>query len=363
VRKLALLCAVASAVLAAPASASRADYLASAKEGLGLTTARFWNGDGNWYNDDVEGDPASMPLARLWSAYPLFETLNGIAIADPTPANKAAAKSFADEAHELYWNPDLKPYGGYGWYPRQRGSLANVYFDDTGWWGLSFIDAHAATGDAAYLTYAHRALVFIVRTGWDAKNGGLWWDTRHHHKTIEPLAAAVLIGTRLYEEQHRVWDLRWALKLLKWANVHSFNTAQGLYGRSATDDTVMDYAQGMMITANWELCKSLHRPWLCTKARQLANACARTFPQDLNWAPQFDVVYLRWMLEYYRDSGDRRWYDLALHNAQRAQTLGQDQRGLYTNRWDGTPLADGLEEHAASTELFAWIAATDPPGS
>jgi Glycosyl hydrolase family 76 len=358
-----LVAALAFGVSGSQASQATADYLSVAQQGVYLVNTHWWNNKAGWYNDTFQGLPPSMPLARLWSAYPLFETLNAIAVAQPTAANKAALATFADKAAKLYWNPDTKPVGGYGYYPGMRGQ-ANVYFDDSAWWGLSFIDAYQSTGYARYLTYAGRAMRFIVLGGWDnQQGGGIWWDTFHHHKTIEPLAAAVLIGTRLYEAEHRdTWALNSALKLLDWANAHSFNKARGLYQRNATDKTVMDYVQGLMATANWELCKTLKKQSYCTKARQIANASLVAFPQDLNWAPQFDVVYLRWMLEYYKETGDARFYNLAVHNAQRA-LAAVNQSGYYLNKWDGTPLADGLEEQAANLELFAWVAAMPAPPS
>jgi glycosyl hydrolase family 76 len=363
VRRLVVLLALAAAAAAgaradAATPRSSAFYLSQAQQGLAQVQAHWWNAKAGWYNDTYNGEPPTMPLARLWSAYPLFETLSGVAVAQPTAANLAALRTFADNAARLYWNPNVKPIGGYGWYPGQRGSTANVYYDDSGWWGLAFLDAYAATKDRAYLTDARRAMQFIVGSGWDAAlGGGTWWDTFHHHKTIEPLAAAVLIGTRLYAIQHDTWALRWAQKLLAWANARSFNKPAGLYQRSSTDATVMDYVQGLMITANWELCKRLQQPSLCTKARRLANAAYTAFPRNLNWAPQYDVVYLRWMLEYFRESGDARFHDLAAYNAERA-LASINESGYYLNRWDGTPLADGLEEEAASLELFAWLAAT-----
>jgi uncharacterized protein YyaL (SSP411 family) len=348
----------------AQAGKGSANYLSEAQQGLALIQSHWWNAKAGWYNDTFNAQPPSMPLARLWSAYPLFETLDAVAVAQPTPANKAALATFADKAAKLYWNPDQKPVGGYGYYPGMRGQAANVYFDDSAWWGLSFIDAYQSTHYTRYLNYAGRALRFIVASGWDSQQGGgIWWDTFHHHKTIEPLAAAVLIGTRLYEIDHRdTWALGWATKLLTWANAHSWNKKVGLYQRNATDSTVMDYVQGLMATANLELCKTLKKQSYCTKARQIANASFAAFPQDLNWAPQFDVVYLRWMLEYYRESGDARFYNLAVHNAQRA-LASINESGYYLNKWDGTPLADGLEEQAASLELFAWIAAVPAPPS
>ena len=363
-----LLAALVAATLAflaprAPASSpkqrSTAFYLQTAEQGLALVRKHWWNADAAWYDDTYNGQPASMPLARLWSAYPLFETYVAVALADPTAANKSALAAFADKAADLYWNPDIKPYGGYGYYPNMRGP-ANVYYDDSGWWGLSFIDAYQVTHNQAYLTDARRALQFIVGSGWDSKlGGGTWWDTFHHHKTIEPLAAAVMIGTRLYEIDQDTWALGWAKKLLAWANAHSFNNARGLYQRSATDNTVMDYVQGLMATANWELCKTLNQQAMCTKARQLADASLQAFGQNLNWSPVYDVVYLQWMLEYFKDSGDGRMLDLAQHNAARA-AAAVNESGYYLNRWDGTPLADGLGEEAANLDLFAWVAASAP---
>jgi len=46
-----------------------------------------------------------------------------------------------------------------------------------------------------------------------------------------------------------------------------------------------------------------------------------------------------------------------VHNAQRAYAA-VNQSGYYTNHWDGSPLAWGLEEQAANLELFAWVAAS-----
>jgi hypothetical protein len=353
----------AGAVGATPRSdRTPAFYLARAQEGLADVQAHWWDARDGWYYDTYNRQPASMPLARLWSAYPLFETLIAVATAQPTAANEAALEQFADAAARLYWNSDVKPYGGYDWYPQRHVAAPNLYFDDSGWFGLSFVGAYRVTGKTAYLAAARRALRFIVGSGWDAKRGGTWWNMWHHHKTIEPLAAAVLIATRLYEVQHRPADLQWALKLLSWANAHSFDARVGLYQRSATDDTVMDYVQGLMITANWELCQTLHRAALCRKARTLANAALAAFPRNLHWAPEYDVVYLRWMLEYGRESGDGRWYDLAAHNAERA-LAARNESGYYLNDWNGKPLADGLIEEAANLELFAWLAATPAPGA
>jgi hypothetical protein len=340
--------------------ANRQALLASAQQGLVDAQKGWWNAKAGWWNDMLY-DTSHMPLARLWSAYPLFETYIAIATADRTPANKAALRRFADRAADLYWNPNLVPVGGYEWYPGLRSRISTAYFDDSGWWGLAFIDAYRVTHDPSYLADAHRAFRFIVISGWDRRGGGVWWETQHRHKTIEPLAAGVLIGTWLYKERHERWYLTQVNKLLRWADAHSFNRARGLYQRNASDATVMDYAEGMMIAAHEELCRLEHKPALCTKARQLANAAQRAFGTTLSWSPSYDVVYVRWMLDYYRQTGDVRWYALAYKNAQRALAKSRDSRGLWVNDWDGRWISDGLQHDAANLELFAWTAAAPLP--
>jgi uncharacterized protein YyaL (SSP411 family) len=341
--------------------ATRDTLLAAAQSGLADVRRHWWSSKLGWYLDTADRPDLHMPLARLWSAFPLFETLAAVATADPTPANKAALRQFADKAATLYWNPKLVPVGGYEWYPGLRSKISTAYFDDSGWWGLSFVDAYRVTGDPTYLAYAHRAFVFIVGAGWDKRSGGVWWETEHRHKTAEPLAAAVLIGTWLYKVRHKAWYLQQVNKLLRWADAHSFNKARGLYQRNASDATVMDYVQGLMIAAHEELCLVRHDQSLCTKAKQLANAAARAFPQQLNWSPSYDVVYVRWMLDYYRMSGDARWYTLAQVNAQRALANARDSRGLYVRDWNGRYIADTLQHDAATLELLAWAAAARPP--
>ena len=51
-----------------------------------------------------------MPLAYLWSAFPLFEAIDAVAIAEPTAANKAAVVRFATGA-ERYWNGGARAAG------------------------------------------------------------------------------------------------------------------------------------------------------------------------------------------------------------------------------------------------------------
>ncbi len=358
-----LACAAALSAGAADAPAKASPpYLSLAEDGVAKLQTVWWNPVSKWcttYPYKPSWGPGG--LATLWDAYPVFETIDLIAIADPTQANKAAVDSVAQGA-ERYWDPDLPPNGGYVYLRDLRGPRS-AFFDDNGWWGLAFFDAYRATGNPRYLRDAIRAFRFIYASGWASRNGGgVWWDTDHQKKTAEPLAAEVLLGAMLYERTHDKHYLRVAEKMIAWANTRSWNAARGLYQRSDTSDTVMNYVQGMMIGAHATLCRALRASAWCRKAERLAEASQEAFPTTYHWTPETDAIYLRYLLELYRQDHDRRWYAVADNWARQAVAHARDDRGLYSKRWDGGFASnDRLLTDAGTLMLFAAMAAV--PGT
>ena len=342
-------------------ASDRATFRTLAATGLSQTRKLWWNPQQHWYMGRSNGDP---PLASTWSAFPFLELVSAVAIAEPTKTNVAFANTTFKQA-EGYWDPTLgeNGSGGVSWLYGLRNT-GNAYFDDTGWWGVAYLDAYRATKNKRWLWDAGRALSYIDRFGWDgAGGGGTWWNVAHDHKTSEPLAAGALIAATLYHWQHKPYYLEIAKRYIAWADAHTRNPQQGnLYGRNATDGTVMDYVEGMMIAAHSELCAATKQRSWCTRANQLANASLQQFPVDANWAPETDVVYLRWLLDLYQQSGDSRWYSLVYRNAKRAAANARDSEGLWSLRWDGGYTLPGtLYTQSATLELFAWVAAAAPP--
>jgi len=369
VRLLALIAAgaVACACVAAPASPApaaarygdRALYARLAQTGLAQVSQLWWNPQSDWFTTfPYQASFGAGGLATLWDVTDVFDAAALLAVAQPSPANLASLKIVADGA-ERYWNPDM---GGYAYLPGHRGDK-NAFFDDNGWWGLDFFDAYRASGDKRYLTDAVRAFRFIDSAGWaDDAGGGVWWNTDETKKTSEPLAAEALLGALLFEATHQQTYLRTTRRYIAWANAHSWNAARGLYQRNETDDTVMDYVEGMMIGAHAVLCRALKDQSYCQKAEQLAEASQAAFPPTYQWAPETDAIYLRWLLELYAVDRDVRWYQVADSWAQQAVANARDSRGIFARRWDGAFASnDRLLTPGGTLMLLAAVAAAPAP--
>lgn len=339
-------------------------YLQLAESGVARAERAWRDARRGWYDERL-ADRDRYPLATIWGIVPLFEALDAIAIAQPSGAHRAAVSAFARGA-EAYFNASLKPTPGFAPYPHDRGQV-RTWFDDNGWWGVAFMDAFEATGNARYVSDAERAFAFIAAQGWDAQGGGLWWNTSHPYKSGPALASASLLGALLYQRTHRAFYLAQVQRFLSWGD-QNLRSERGLYADSSQDSTPVPYVEGPMIEAHELLCRAGVQT-ACARAVELANAAWLRFGPALNMGPQFDSIYLHWMLVYASQTGDQRWRALAEANAARAQQNALTSSGLYLRAWDGTSITSHeaqprmLQTDAATLSLFAWLAAISEPAA
>jgi hypothetical protein len=358
--------AAASAPAGPPLSAAQQRYLALAETGVSLAQRRWRDRGRGWYDARLN-DRDRYPLATIWDIVPLFQSLDAIAIASPTAAHRQAVRSFAAGA-ERYLNHGLRPLPGYSPYPGDRTAGTETWFDDNGWWGLAFVDAYRATGSRRYLADAERALRYVARAGWDPAGGGVWWNTTHPYKSGPALASDTLLATLLYQLTRSSFDLDQARRFLRYANGAGFSNADGLYVDSSVNATPVDYIEGPLIYAQATLCRLISAPAECQLAERLKASALNRFGYLLDFSPQYDAVYLQWMLALYALDGDRTLYRMAVDNARNAQTRAANAQGLYLLSWNGQtlPRIDAvpgmLQTHAATTSLFAWLAVYPPPG-
>jgi hypothetical protein len=349
----------------APLTAAQQHYLALAQSGVAQAKARWSDKRLGWYDSRL-GDRDRYPLATIWDIVPLFESLDAIATAQPTPANRAALTRFAKGA-ERYLNRGLHPLPGYSPYPGDRTAGTETWFDDNGWWGIAFVNAYRATGSRRWLTDAQRALSYIAAAGWDPSTGGLWWNTEHPYKAGAALASDTLLATLLYQQTGSSFALGQARKFLAWGNTSGFSTADGLYAGSSLNPTPIDYAEGPMIYAQAVLCETTHTASDCARSEQQQTSSLRRFGYLLDFSPQYDAIYLQWMLATYSLHHDRTLYALAADNARNIEARARNSSGLYLLSWNGETLSPKnarpgmLQTQAASTSVFAWLAVYPPP--
>jgi hypothetical protein len=354
-----------SAPAATTLTGTQQHYLSLARAGVTHAQRRWHDRRLGWYDSRL-GDHARYPLATIWDSVPLFESLDAIAIAQPSAANRRAVASFASGA-ERYLNRGLNPVPGYSPYPGDREANTETWFDDNGWWGIAFVQAYRATGTHRYLADAQRALRYVASAGWDASGGGIWWNTEHPYKSGPALAADTLLAALIYQQTGSAFALEQAHKFLTWANTQGFASSEGLYADSSVSVTPVDYVEGPLIYAQALLCHLTGTSSECERAEELKATALRRFGYTLDFSPQYDAIYLQWMLALYSLEGDPTLYRMAAANAHDAQTQATNGEGLYLLSWGGQtlPRVDAepgmLQTQAATTSLFAWLAVYPPP--
>ncbi len=335
------------------------DYLALAQRGARRAAA--WRHDG-WFCEYLGCSNGPYPMLTIWGEVPMFESADALQLAYPSGAHRRLVEKYG-LASERYWDRGL---GGYAPYPGDREPNVQAFFDDNGWLGIAFAEAYEADREHRWLRDAQRAFRFISSEGWDAADGGgMWWNTSHPYHSGPALASDALLGMLLYGEDHEAWQLEDAKEYVDWANDNDNHDERQLYLEQPNKpESVNDYVQAPLIYAQYLLCQDGEGDSYCERAARVA---ATTAEQSVNatgyrfnYGPQYDAIYMQWMMAYGKATGERYWLRLAEVNAVAAQRHATSGGGLWLSSWWGGPIRDP-ETHsgmfrtaAATTSLFAW---------
>jgi hypothetical protein len=336
-----------------------ANYAALAESGV--RQAARWR-SGRWYCEYLACAHGPYPLLTTWGEVPMFESVDALDTLAPSHAHRALVDRFA-RASEHYWNPYL---GGYAPYPNDRYPGVEAWFDDNGWLGLAFLNAYRATHERRYLRDAQRAFHFAATKGWDPA-GGMWWNTDHPYHSGPALAADSLLGILLYAEDGQAWQLGDVKRFVDWANASDTHDERQLYLEQPDQpESVNDYVQAPLIYTQYLLCRDGAGEGYCVRAGRTAATLAETNVTKAgfryNYGPEYDAIYLQWMMAYGQATGDPYWLKLGQLNAAAAAANATGSGGLRLASWWGGPI-DDPETHsnmfrtmAATTSLFAWVA-------
>ncbi len=157
----------------------------------------------------------------------------------------------------------------------------NRYYDDEGWWALTWIKAYALTGDPQYLTLAESIFKDLTKGWTQTCGGGLRWSKFANYKDAISNALFLQISSQLHtliphDKKYR----RWALREWKWFSHTGMLTQSGLVVdgidpitcQPIVDSTTWTYNQGAIIGGLVDLYKVTHQPSLLLTAEKTAGA-------------------------------------------------------------------------------------------
>jgi hypothetical protein len=264
------------------------------------------------------------------------------------------------------------------------GDFISPAIDDSGWWGLAWVQAYDLTGDARYLNEAVTIGNYLQQY-WDSGScgGGIWSSRDRVYKN----AVTVGLYIRLTASLHNriAGDTTWLNRARtgwSWFAGSGMINSSGLVNDGITgsctnnNSTVWTYNQGLAIGGAVELWRATSDANYLTQARRLADA-AMTSPVlthngilteacddaencDDN-QKQFKGIFMRFLMDLADASGVSSYRSYAQRQADAIWQNNRDSLNHVGLRWAGAWSGDPNDWRTEASALGALLAATPNP--
>jgi len=272
----------------------------------------------------------------------------------------------------------------------------NGYYDDEGWWAITWIKAYDLTGNREYLNTA-KSIFKDMAGGWDSRcGGGLWWDKARTYKNAIPNELFLTIAARLHQRtpgdvagggRYHASYIDWANREWQWFKSSGLTNSSDLVndglaidGKSCQNngENTWTYNQGVILGGLADMYKIsgdvsyLSRAEAIADANMLTNVDGNGILYEKGCEPTGDCdddgaifkgIFMENLYYLYTVDGKTTYRDFILKNASAICVYNRDSSNNFGLHWDGPfDRSQANRQSSAMETLNAAIVLTVPKG-
>lgn len=261
------------------------------------------------------------------------------------------------------------------------GNFLNNYYDDEGWWGLTWVNAYDYTGNTTYLNMA-KTIFSDMAGGWDSTcGGGIWWSKSRTYKNAIPNELFLTLAARLHErtpgDSGSGSYLDWANREWTWFSssgmINSSHLVNDGLNSSCQNNgqTTWTYNQGVILGGLTDLYKITANTSYLSQAEAIANAAIGTLvnangvlkePNEPcgtscgGDSPQFKGIFMRNLSYLYGTDHQQTYENFIITNANSIWQNDRNSANQFGMMWYGAfDSADAARQSSALDALNAAI--------